>query len=347
MSSVSLKNVSTTYSIKDINLEVDEGELIVILGQSGAGKSTLLNVIAGLTPYTGNVFIGKNKVDNLKPVERRVGYVFQELCIFPHMTVFENVGFGLNAAGILKDKTQKLVLETLEFLKISSLKDRYPKTLSGGEKQRVALARALVLNPSVMLMDEPLSSVDFSIAKYLRLELKELQKNLNLTTFYVTHNFDEAKELADKIAVIDDGKLKQVGKVEDIFLNPNPEIQHFIPAPNILSCKEVKILNAGLAQVCCEDMIFIIPTEKYSINKIAILPNDINVTYFKPFGPDINRFEGRILEVQKIGSFTKCKIKVGKNVLEAEIPKSTVEKENFVPGKKVWLKISMKKISVL
>lgn len=320
---------------------------MVILGPSGAGKSTLLNVISGLIPYSGNVFIDNENIDNLKPAERKVGYVFQDFCLFPHLTVFENVAFGLDAAGVSTHKAKKRVMKILEFLKITSLKDRYPKTLSGGEKQRVALARALVLKPQVMLMDEPLSSVDFSIAKHLRLEFKELQKNLHLTTLYVTHNFDEAKELADRIAVIDNGQLKQVGKAEEVFLNPDPKLQHFIPSPNLLECNEIIEINPGLIKVRCKDITLLVPTEKNEIKKLAILPNDISLSFSKPLGPKINQFKGNILELKEVGPFIKCRVKVFRNILNVEAPKNSIDKENIMIGEKVWVKIKMKNIMVL
>jgi ABC-type sugar transport system ATPase subunit len=347
MPSISLRNISTSYSIKDVNLEVDDGEFMVILGPSGAGKSTILNVVAGLTPYTGRVYIGEENVDNLKPSQRSIGYVFQDLCLFPHLTVFENVAYGLNAVGIPKVETEKKVFEILEFLDIVRLKERYPRSLSGGEKQRVALARALVLQPKIMLMDEPLSSVDFSIAKHLRVELKELQRNLNLTTLYVTHNFSEAKELADRIAVITQGQLRQVGKSEEIFMNPDKKIQHFIPAPNLLKCDDVKMLNTGIIQVRCKDMELVVPTEKREVNKIAILPKDITMSLLMPPGPKVNRFLGEVFNIKEEGPFAQCEVKIKGNVLRVEVPKDYIKRERFVPKQKVWIKINMKKIQVI
>jgi ABC-type sugar transport system ATPase subunit len=345
--SLALKDVSTPYSLKEINLRVNHGEFMVILGPSGAGKSTLLNVVAGLTLYTGRVYIGEERVDNLKPAQRNIGYVFQDLCLFPHLTVYENVAFGLKAVGAPKVEASKKVRETLELLDIDRFQHRYPHSLSGGEKQRVALARALVLQPRIMLMDEPLSSLDFNIAKYLRIEFKDLQRKLNLTTLYVTHNLNEAKELADRIAVITEGHLGQVGTAADIFLKPDKKIQHFIPAPNLLPCDQVKLLNSGLLQVRSKGLELVVLSEKPTVNKIAILPQDIHISLLMPPGPEINRFVGQVASMKKVGSFMQCEVKTEGGVLRVEAPTDHKLRQKLVPGQKVWLKVDIKKAQTI
>jgi ABC-type sugar transport system ATPase subunit len=345
--SITLNNISTSYCLRNVNLDVIDGEFMVILGPSGAGKSTILNTVAGLTSYTGSVIINGRNVDDLGPKQREVGYVFQELYLFPHMTVFENAAFGLKAGGFPRNKIKERVMDILDFFNISNLKDRYPFSLSGGEKQRVALARSLVLKPKIMLMDEPLSSVDFSLAKYLRIELKDLQKELNLTTLYVTHNFNEAREMADRIAVIVDGKLMQVGKAVQVFSQPVPAISNFIPLPNLLACDEFETISPGLARIECKNMTFLVPWEGERISKISILPQDISIFRHPPPGPRINLQQARIVEIKEQGFMANCLIELGNCVLRAELPKELIEAEDMGVGDFVWVKFNMRKIQAL
>jgi ABC-type sugar transport system ATPase subunit len=346
VASITLHNVSTSYCLRKVNLEVAEGEFMVVLGPSGAGKSTILNAVAGLISYTGSVYISGKNVDKLSPEQRKVGYVFQDLYLFPHMTIFDNTAFGLKARGVSRCQIEQRVLEILDYLKIYNLKDRFPNSLSGGEKQRAALARALVLKPKIMLMDEPLSSVDYSLAKYLRMEFKDLQKRLGFTTIYVTHNFNEAREMADKIAVIVDGRIMQVGETRKVFSQPVPEIRNFIPFPNLLDCEEYEMITPGLAKAKCNGLTLLVPWEGEFIDKISILPNDISVFRFSPPGPSINRYQGQIVKIYEQGLLANSLIKLGDNVLRAEIPKELLRTECLKVGDIVWVKFNMRKIQV-
>lgn len=207
MSNILLKNITTPYCLKNVTMEVNSGELIAVTGFTGAGKSTLLNVISGLTEYEGEVFIDGRNVDLVPPEKRGVGYLMQNVNLFPHLSVFDNVAFGLKAKScpseIVRSKTELI----LELLKISHLRDRYTKYLSGGERQRAGLARALVLENRILLLDEPFSSLDPSATIDLTCELKRLQTILNLTVLYVTHHYAEVEEIADRVIVISQGAL--------------------------------------------------------------------------------------------------------------------------------------------
>ena len=235
MSSITLKNISK-YICKDINLEIFDKELLVLLGPNGAGKSTLLNVIAGLIDYEGSVSFSNLPVDKVPANKRRVGYLFQELNLFPHLDVSTNIAYGLRIQKQSQDEIRTRVEELLQIMKIKHLSSRYPKELSGGEKQRVALARALANSPRILLLDEPMNSLDYRTSKYLRTEFKTLQKKLGVTTIYVTHNFYEAEEMADRIAVLDKGRVEQIGSSKEIFFHPTEAVNDFIGAPNILTC---------------------------------------------------------------------------------------------------------------
>lgn len=228
MSTIRLQNISTPHCLKNVNLDIEAGELVIVLGFTGAGKSTLLNVIAGLTEYTGDVYINQQNMNNIPTERRNVGYLLQDIYLFPHCNTFDNVAFGLRASGYTCDRIRDKVEETLDLLHIEHLKNRYPKDLSGGEKQRIGLARSIIMEPKILLLDEPLASLDPSTANSIRQELKILQNRLKLTMLYVTHDFAEARELADRIIVIAEGQIKQSGSVWDIFNEPVAEIQELI-----------------------------------------------------------------------------------------------------------------------
>jgi ABC-type sugar transport system ATPase subunit len=230
MSFISLRNISTPYCLKNVNLDVEAGVLMAVLGFTGAGKSTLLNVIAGLIEYGGDVYFDKYNMNHIPTEKRNVGYLLQDIYLFPHFNVFENVAFGLRAGGCPADGIKDKVEKILELLHIAHLKKRFPKDLSGGEKQRVGLARSIIMEPKILLLDEPLSSLDPATAKNIRKELKILQKSLDLTMLYVTHDFAEARELADRIVVLAEGQIKQQGSFQDVFYQPVEEIQEFVVA---------------------------------------------------------------------------------------------------------------------
>ena len=214
MPKVELQNIRN-FVCQGTNLEVHPGELLVLLGPNGAGKTTLLNVIAGLVPYEGSVRFDGDAVDAVPAKDRQVGYVFQDLVLFPHLDVRANVGYGLRAGDRSGHAIDARVNELLGLLSISHLAARYPAKLSGGEKQRVALARALAPHPRILLLDEPFSSLDSQTSSFLRTELKLLQRNLGTTTVFVTHDLAGAEEIADRVAVIQDGLVEQIGVAED------------------------------------------------------------------------------------------------------------------------------------
>jgi ABC-type sugar transport system ATPase subunit len=230
---ISLQNIGTPYCLKNINLNIQSGERIVILGFTGSGKSTLLNVIAGLTKYQGRVFFNQQNMNNVPTEKRDIGYLLQDIYLFPHLNAYENIAFGLRACACPADTLDEKVQEIMELLHISHLKKRYPKDLSGGEKQRVGLARSLVRQPKILLLAEPLSGLYPCTEKSSRKQLLVVHKRLKLTTLYVTHDFAEARELADRIVVLVDGQLKQLGSARDIFYQPVEEIQELIAAADL------------------------------------------------------------------------------------------------------------------
>lgn len=244
MVSVTLKNLTKRFgdvtAVKHMNLQVNDGEFVVLLGPSGSGKTTVLRSIAGLEmPTEGRVYLNGENITYVHPKDRRMSMVFQSYALYPHMTVYDNIAFPLKMQKLPKEEIRKRVKETAELLKIGHLLKRKPKELSGGERQRVALGRAIVKRPVVFLMDEPLSNIDAKLRVQLRSELKTLQRNLGITTIYVTHDQVEAMTIADKIAVMDKGELQQVSPQDELYRNPLTSfVASFIGSPsmNLMDC---------------------------------------------------------------------------------------------------------------
>lgn len=209
------------FQLKDINLQIQEGEYFVILGKSGTGKTVFLETIAGLHRiFQGEIFLKENRIDNLEPEARSLGFVYQNYELFPHMTVLENIEFGLKIKKVDKLERQKRLDGIVGELNIENILHRYPKNLSGGEKQRVALGRALVLNPDIMLLDEPFSALDIEIKFKLQKKLKEIHKNHNKTIIHVTHDIEEALFLGDRIGIMEDGRMDRVYQKDEAYKEP-------------------------------------------------------------------------------------------------------------------------------
>jgi putative spermidine/putrescine transport system ATP-binding protein len=240
MSNIALDRVTKRYgslvTVDDLDLEVRHGEFLALLGPSGCGKTTTLRMIAGLTlPDGGSIHFGDRDVTNLPPYLRNAGLVFQGYALFPHMSVSENVAFGLQMRKVGKAEADRRVRGALELVRMEHLADRLPKQLSGGQQQRVALARAIVYEPDALLLDEPLSALDAKLRNDVRAELRRLQQALGLTTVFVTHDQDEAISAADRIVVMSNGRIEQIGTPKEIYERPaNLFVAEFIGASNFL-----------------------------------------------------------------------------------------------------------------
>ena len=233
-----VKRYGDFTALKGVNLEIKQGEFFTLLGPSGCGKTTLLRMIAGFNSVDGGEICFDDKViNNLEAHKRDIGMVFQNYAIFPHLTVAENVAYGLKAKKYPKDQIPGKVEEALDLVQIKNLKDRKPNELSGGQQQRVALARAFVIEPGVLLMDEPLSNLDAKLSVQMRTVIKNLQRRLGITTIYVTHDQEEALAISDRIAVIKEGEVMQVGSPENIYKKPqNTFVAGFIGVSNFVEC---------------------------------------------------------------------------------------------------------------
>ena len=244
MSSVVLKNLVKTYDgkkniIDNINLEIQDKEFVVLVGSSGCGKSTILRLISGLEDITeGEILIDNSVVNNLHPKDRNIAFVFQSYALYPHMSVYENIAFGLKMRHVDKKTIDEKVKNAAKALNLEELLDRKPRQLSGGQRQRVALGRAIVRNPKVFLMDEPLSNLDANLRVQMRAEIKRLHKELQTTFIYVTHDQTEALTMGDKIVVLDKGKIQQIGSADEIYNKPKNEfVAGFIGQMNFFTSK--------------------------------------------------------------------------------------------------------------
>ena len=227
MTHIELKNIRKEFggsvvAVKNLNLSIEHGEFLVLVGPSGCGKTTTLRMIAGFEdPTTGEILVENDVINELEPAERNLGMVFQTHALFPHKTVSENIAFGPRMKKVNKEIINDKVKEVAEMVKITHLLEKLPAQCSGGESQRVAVARTLITDPSAFLLDEPLSSLDAKLRREMRAEVDRLHKELNKTFIYVTHDQEEAMTLADRIVVMDEGEIKQVGSPIDIYNNPN------------------------------------------------------------------------------------------------------------------------------
>jgi putative spermidine/putrescine transport system ATP-binding protein/spermidine/putrescine transport system ATP-binding protein len=237
------KRFGKTTALDDVSLLVRRGELMTLLGPSGCGKTTLLNLVAGfLMPDGGEIAIDGRRVTDVPPYRRESGIMFQQYALFPHMSVAANVGYGLKMRRIAKPEIARRVAEALALIKLEGLEDRKPRQLSGGQQQRVALARALVIRPKVLLLDEPFSALDRNLRASMQVEIKEIQRKLGVTTIFVTHDQSEALSLSDRIAILAEGRIRQLGTPDEIYCHP---VDRFVAS----FVGDVNVLHARLEQV--------------------------------------------------------------------------------------------------
>jgi len=245
MSELELKGIVKSFKgvrvLENIELKVEEGEFICLLGPSGSGKSTVLRLIGGFErPDAGEIWLDKTDITDVPPHKRNIGFVFQDYALFPHMRGEENVAFGLKCRKVGKEEMKKRIRSALEMVGLLGLEKRYPKQLSGGQQQGVAIARAIALRPSLLLLDEPLSNLDAKLRRQIRLELRELQQTLGITTIMVTHDQEEAMTMGDRIVLLDEGRVQQIGTPIDLYRRPgNLFVAGFLGDPpiNFLRCR--------------------------------------------------------------------------------------------------------------
>ena len=332
-----VKKYGDFVALKGVSLDIKEGEFFTLLGPSGCGKTTLLRMIAGFNSIEGGEFYFGDKLINTVPAHKRdIGMVFQNYAIFPHLTVEENVAYGLKARKVPAAQIAPRVQEALELVQIAHLSKRKPSELSGGQQQRVALARAFVVEPSVLLMDEPLSNLDAKLRVQMRSVIKKLQRKLGITTIYVTHDQEEALAISDRIAVMKDGVIMQCGSPQEIYAKPqNPFVAGFIGVSNFLDCT---VAPGG--EVTVEGLKIKVPVKKdyAGAAKLSARPEQL---FFAESG-----LPGEILFSTFLGDFVEYEVKLndGQNLIVNEYTKDTNEVHEA--GEKVFLNFDPTRISV-
>lgn len=244
MSYLSIRDIKKSFKksevLKGINIDIEKGELVCFLGPSGCGKTTLLRIIAGLESCNiGSISVNNKDITKLQPSQRNIGIVFQSYSLFPNMTIYENIAYGLKNGKVNKSYIDDKVNRMMEMVDLVGMENKYPSELSGGQQQRVAIARAIILEPEILLLDEPLSALDAKVRETLRTEIKNIQRKLNITTILVTHDQEEAVSMGDKIVVFNKGNVMQIGEPEEIYYNPhNDFVADFIGKANFIKGKD-------------------------------------------------------------------------------------------------------------
>jgi iron(III) transport system ATP-binding protein len=275
------KKYGSFTAVPNLNFRIEPGELVTLLGPSGCGKTTTLRMLAGLEhPTSGSIKIGGKDVTNLPANERDVAMVFQSYALFPHMTVAQNVQYGLVSGGMNKKEAEGKAEEGLELVGLGGYGERLPSELSGGQQQRVAVARALVLEPQVLLLDEPLSNLDARLRRQVRTDIREIQQKLNLTALYVTHDQDEALAVSDRVVIMKEGHLEQVGTPKELYAQPDNEfVADFIGEANLVDCT-IKSVNDGLAVVDVKGHEFELHSDhaKSGVGRLAVRPTAVEIS---------------------------------------------------------------------
>ncbi|RLF11714.1 MAG: hypothetical protein DRJ98_02730 [Thermoprotei archaeon] len=325
------------YALKGLNFKAEHGCFTFLLGPSGAGKTTALNVMAGLVDYEGSVLFDGSPVDKIPPDKRCVGLVPQNLALFSHMTVEDNIAYGLKLRKLPKSVVKEKVLELAKLLDLKHLLHRYPGALSGGERQRVAIARALAINPRVLLLDEPFNNLDAASREVLKLWLVSLQKALKLTTILVTHEVSELKGLKGKAVVLVNGKAVEEGPLENIA---SSSLGQNLIGLNLFKCEVYEALGNGLMKASCGGLNVV--HEGGQANFLYIPPTEVKVSK-DPF-KGLNAYRGVIVGVESLGSAIKLKVAVGDHILSS-IQANPSEAPSL--GEEVYVRLPMKSVRAL
>jgi iron(III) transport system ATP-binding protein len=318
---IAVENITKRFgalaAVSDVSLAIEQGEMFTLLGPSGCGKTTLLRLLAGFyAPDAGAIRFGDRVVNEVPPHERGIGMVFQNYALWPHMTVSENVAYGLKLRNVIAADSIRRVREVLDKVGLAGLGERYPGQLSGGQQQRVALARALVLNPQMLLLDEPLSNLDAKIRVQVRAEIRKLQKELGITAVYVTHDQEEALAMSDRIAVFNHGKACQIGPPKALYERPaNRFVADFIGINNLI---EGKVRSAAGTALRAETAL----GEISAIQDGSLRPGDPcvicirpeNITLADHAGGERNRFAGKIALASYLGNTLRYEVDLGNGI---------------------------------
>src|SRR5210317_111811 len=340
------KSFGSFQALKEASFSVNEGELVCILGPSGCGKTTLLRVIAGLEEQNSGEIVQKGvTISNLPPDQRDFGIVFQSYALFPNLTIKKNIIFGLQTRNQSSEIIENRLNELLSLIGLESHKNKYPAQLSGGEQQRVALARALAPSPGLLLLDEPLSALDAKVRQFLRLEIKNLQKKLGVTTIMVTHDQEEALSMADRIILMNKGVIEQIGTPQELYSKPDTSFTvDFIGKINLISAKKIsenKIKMFGQEFDCSEPLM----SEEITV---AIRPEDIKIS--KQLS-EPNIIQGRVLEIEFLGSYSIGQIEVQyndqKEILICHLPIDNNEQSSIAKNSQISFSLNPNSLKIV
>lgn len=334
MAEVSVRNVTKSFgtlkALNDVTMNFPDGGFFALLGPSGSGKTTLLRAIAGFI-FTdhGSISIGDQSVENIPVEKREIGMMFQNYALFPNMTVADNVGFGLRVRKVGAAEERRRVGEALELVQLGQHGDRKPHQLSGGQRQRVALARAIVTNPRVLLLDEPLSALDKALRVDMQIELKRIQREIGITTIFVTHDQEEALTLSDKIGILKDGRMVQAGAPREVYNNPTDIFTaEFLGEANVLSAASSGAINSEGADVK-------LPAGVSAEATLAVRPENMSISVSEPSQDDVSKVPAVLVQRMFAGAMGTCVLECGDSTFKV------IARDRDIPdlseGGQVWL----------
>ena len=355
MAILKVKNLNKYFgkvkAVQDVTFEATEGKVLSLLGPSGCGKTTTLRCIAGFeNPDRGEIYLDDRKITYVPPEKRGIGMIFQNYALWPHMTVYGNLAFGLQIRKVPRDEITKKIKKVLDMVQLEGYENRYPRQMSGGQQQRIAMARALVFEPEIMLLDEPLSNLDAQLREEMRFEFTELQRKLGITAIYVTHDQAEALVISDKIVILDQGKIVQSGSPKEIYSDPkNKFVAGFIAVTSFINGRIDSFTEEKKKVIVKTDDSLVIHgfNNSFDIGQKVSVAMRMNVIKFiqdenKSDKNTVNIFKGKIIQSSYLGNIIDYKIKVG----NWEVRTNSDAKYNFKVGEEVTFYLSPEDIIV-
>jgi putative spermidine/putrescine transport system ATP-binding protein len=330
------KSFGSVHAVDGVSLSVAGGEFFTLLGPSGCGKTTLLRLIAGIHPVTaGRVMLNGRDITHAPMHTRNLAMVFQNYALFPHLNVFDNVAFGLRTRRVARDEIRSRVREALALVKLEALAERLPAQLSGGQQQRVAVARALVVRPDLLLFDEPLSNLDARLRDEMRFEIRDLQRRIGITTVLVTHDIEEAFTMSDRMAVMQGGKLMQIGRASEIYRSPaNRFVANFVGPINELALSGIEIIDGRKRAQVGQLSVWLPQAEEAAgggARSLILRPESLRVSA-EGIATE-NRYAGEIEDVIYLGASSECRVRIGAVRLSAVMPSAAAAR--LSPGEQV------------
>jgi spermidine/putrescine ABC transporter ATP-binding subunit len=340
------KSFGAVEAVAGISLSIAQGEFVAMLGPSGCGKTTTLNLLAGfIMPTTGEILIDSMPVAGVPPHKRNIGVVFQSYALFPHLSVFDNVAFGLRMRQVAKAEIASRVRRALDIVQLGALEERNTRQLSGGQQQRVALARALVIEPALLLLDEPLSNLDANLREQMRFEIREIQRRVNITTVFVTHDQSEAMAAADRLVIMNKGRIVQAGSVREIYSAPSdPFVASFIGQANVIQGRAVSV-NGSHVRIELPGGDLVLGSRPPGLQGdgsvvVILRPEDLAISSERV--PGQNALSGTIKRVSFLGSTVNIGVQVADQVISVVAHRDQVVPEEGKPVYVTWKEASEK-----